>query len=115
MRQIEKTKKTKPHYLPTLKPSYMYCGCDGEVVERFDPPCFQGKYFRSFSTKQERSFGQMHNAEYAREYGLRIRPSRVDGLIDSWDDVPSTAYYVRGCWKHNSKRRKQFYKTKETQ
>lgn len=113
MRKIEKTKKTKSYLIDPLKPS---CALgqdrDGEFYFSYSNPAFRGYMFRSFSTKQERSQAQLHKIEYA-GYKIKFRPCRSSTLIDSWEDVTCTMYYVKKCWKHNSKRRKQFYRERE--
>lgn len=74
-------------------------------------PNLRNYYFRSFSTKQEKSLAILHRIE-CREMGveLKIRVTRANGLIDAWDDVHASFHYLKDSWKHNSKRRTQHYK-----
>lgn len=64
---------------------------------------------KHFSTKQEKSYFFLHKVEYS-EYPLKLRPARGKSLANPWDDYPAYVYNVAKCWKHNSKRRHQYYK-----
>lgn len=113
MQKIESTKKTKAYLVKPLKPSYcLGQDSDGEFWLGYSNPAFQGHIFRSFSTKQERSRAQLDKIEYA-EYKIRFRPRRCEGLRNSWDDVTCALYFTQKCWKHNSKRRKQYYREQD--
>lgn len=67
---------------------------------------------KKFSKQQEKSHFQMHSLEYKREYGLKIRGKRAGGLAECWDDYPSYVCEMGKSWKHNSKRKTQYYKEK---
>ena len=62
-----------------------------------------------FSTKQEKSYYFLHKVEW-REYPIKLRAARGRSLANPWDDYPAHVYDVAKCWKHNSKRRHQYYK-----
>lgn len=113
MQKIHQLKKTKSFLVPPLKPSYMYIW-RGECIEFYRNPAFQGDGCRSFSTKQERSMAFMHEIEYA-EYGLKVRPHRGNNLVDAWDDLYCHFNSTTKSWKHNSKRRHQYYRQKDNQ
>lgn len=51
----------------------------------------------------------LHKVEYS-EYPLKLRPARGKSLANPWDDYPAYVYDVAKWWKHNSKRRHQYYK-----
>ncbi len=51
----------------------------------------------------------MHCIEY-KDYPLYIRVARGKGLPYVWDDFPSYVYKWAKSWKHNSKRKNQYYK-----
>lgn len=63
-----------------------------------------------FSVHQERSLTALHKVEYKKEYNLKIRGKRDGGIPNPWDDYRSHVYDVSTSWKHNSKRKKQYYK-----
>ncbi|MBS0970755.1 hypothetical protein [Nissabacter archeti] len=65
--------------------------------------------FRQFSTLQEKSYYHLHRYEY-REFGLHLRAARGKMLPSSWDDFPSDVDNVAKSWKHNSRRRHQYYR-----
>lgn len=66
-------------------------------------------YFKKFSTYPERSFYFFHLIEY-KDYPLKLRVARGSGLPEEWDDLPSSVYKVAKSWKHNSKRKHQYFK-----
>ena len=72
-------------------------------------PNLRSVYFKKFSTQQERSFYFMHCIEY-KDYPLKIRVARGNGLPYVWDDFPTYVYKFSKSWKHNSKRKNQYYK-----
>lgn len=72
-------------------------------------PHLRSRYFKKFSAYQERSFYFLHLIEY-KDYPLKLRVARGSGLPEEWDDHPSSVYNVAKSWKHNSKRRYQYYK-----
>lgn len=51
----------------------------------------------------------MHCIEY-KDYPLKIRVARGSGLPYIWDDFPTYVYKFSKSWKHNSKRKNQYYK-----
>lgn len=53
----------------------------------------------------------MHEIEYKKAYGLKLRGRRSPrNLPDSWDDLHCEIYDVEKSWKHSTKRKKQYYK-----
>lgn len=72
-------------------------------------PCVRSRTFKRFSTKQEKSYFFLHEVEY-REYPIKLRAARGKSLANPWDDYPAYVDKVAKCWKHNSKRRHQYYK-----
>ncbi|PVZ78611.1 hypothetical protein C9426_34330 [Serratia sp. S1B] len=72
-------------------------------------PKIRSVFFRKFSTQQERSFYFMHRIEY-KDYPIKIRVARGTGLAYIWDDFPTYVYKYAKSWKHNSKRKSQYYK-----
>ncbi|NRB69620.1 MAG: hypothetical protein HRU48_20000 [Vibrio sp.] len=72
-------------------------------------PSVRSGTHKHFSTKQEKSYFFLHKVEYS-EYPLKLRPARGKSLANPWDDYPAYVYDVAKCWKHNSKRRHQYYK-----
>ena len=75
-------------------------------------PNVRSAYFKKFSNQQERSFYFMHYIEY-KDYPLNLRVARGTGLPHVWDDFSADIYKVAKSWKHNSKRRHQYYKEHE--
>lgn len=74
-------------------------------------PYLRNSWFRRFSTKQEKSCSLLHEIEYA-EYGFKVRVRRGKNLPDSWDDLSSSVNYGVKGWKHNSKRKHQYFREK---
>lgn len=72
-------------------------------------PNVRSAIHKHFSTKQEKSYFFLHKVEY-REYPIKLRAARGKALANPWDDYPTYIYDVAKCWKHNSKRRYQYYK-----
>lgn len=72
-------------------------------------PNVRSSVFKKFSTHQERSFYFLHSIEY-KDYPLRLRVARGTGLPHVWDDFPTYVYDVAKSWKHNSKRKNQYYR-----
>lgn len=63
-------------------------------------------YFRRISTTAEHRANAGCDADYGQGF---VRGARRGGnLPNSWDDVHCGAYGLSACWKHNSKRRKQW-------
>ncbi|TCM60671.1 hypothetical protein EC844_13110 [Acinetobacter calcoaceticus] len=75
-------------------------------------PNIKSLYHKKFSTQQERGFYFLHVIEY-KGYPLKIRAARGKGLAQVWDDLPASVYSVAKSWKHNSKRKHQYYKQHE--
>ena len=66
---------------------------------------------KAFSTKQERSMYLMHHIEYTKQYGKILRCSRSNSYLpDEYDDLPTSVHHFAKSWKHNSNRKKQYYK-----
>ena len=72
-------------------------------------PLLKNCLYKRFSTRQEKSYFYLHRIEY-KEYHLKLRAARGTQLADPWDDHPSTVYDVARSWKHNSRRRYQYYR-----
>lgn len=64
---------------------------------------------KHFSTKQEKSYFFLHNIE-CKGYPIKLRAARGRALANPWDDYPAYVYDLAKSWKHNSKRRYQYYK-----
>lgn len=95
-------KKLKSQYQQSVKKPHP----NDFSYKRF--PNVKSIYHKKFSTYQEKSFYSMHCMEY-KEYPLKIRVARGYGLADAWDDLPAYVYTVARSWKHNSKRKHQYY------
>lgn len=63
-------------------------------------------YFRRISTTAEHRANAGCDADYGQGFVRGAR--RGHNLPNSWDDVSCGAYGLKACWKHNSKRRKQW-------
>ncbi len=72
-------------------------------------PSVRSGTHKHFSTKQEKSYFFLHKVE-CRGYPVKLRAARGKSLANPWDDYPAHVYSVRKSWKHNSKRRCQYYK-----
>lgn len=72
-------------------------------------PNVRSSVFKKFSTYQERNFYCLHRIEY-KDFPLKLRVARGSGLPDDWDDLPTYVYGVAKSWKHNSKRKHQYYR-----
>lgn len=72
-------------------------------------PLLKNWLHKRFSTRQEKSFFYLHLIEY-KEYPIKLRAARGKRLADPWDDYPSDAYDVAKSWKHNSRRKHQYYR-----
>ncbi len=64
---------------------------------------------KHFSTKQEKSFYFLHKIDCC-GFPIKLRAARGRVLADPWNDYPSSVAHVAKSWKHNSKRRKQYYR-----
>lgn len=72
-------------------------------------PIVRSSGHKHFSTKQEKSFYFLHQIE-CYGYPIKLRAARGRALADPWDDYPSQVDDVAKSWKHNSKRRSQYYR-----
>ncbi len=72
-------------------------------------PSVRSGIHKHFSTKQEKSYFFLHLIE-CRGYPIKLRAARGKALANPWDDYPSYVYSLAKSWKHNSKRRYQYYK-----
>jgi hypothetical protein len=104
-----KYKKIKIQFKSAYKEEEEYFFID-KIFEYIIYPNKKSGYHRKFSTKQEKSFHSLHCIEY-KEYGLKLRGRRSsNNLADPWDDYPSYHHKQAKSWKHNSKRKNQYYK-----
>lgn len=106
MKQIDKLKKLKEQYHLEDKVTNFF----GREFHRAYK-C-KNRYYREFSTKQERSYYQLHLAEY-RGTKLRLRARRGNALPTSWDDLPTGMYDAEKNWKTSTRRKTQWYRVKE--
>lgn len=106
---MKNNKKTKSQYRNSKIKEYFFCGT--LIIYEVFPNIISGTH-KKFSNKQEKSLYFLHKKEYKKEYGLKIRGKRGGSLPDCWDDYPSYVYDVAKSWKHNSKRKNQYYKEK---
>jgi hypothetical protein len=104
MNKLDKSKKLKQQYHQSDIPTTT---CFGFNVYRFYKR--KNRYYREFSTNQEKSMYYLHLIEY-RDIKLRIRAKRGALLPTSWDDLPTGMYDVEKSWKHNSHRNHQWYR-----
>lgn len=51
----------------------------------------------------------MHLIE-CKGYPVKLRAARGKQLADPWDDYPAHVFDVAKSWKHNSKRKYQYYR-----
>ncbi|AYD45704.1 Uncharacterised protein [Yersinia frederiksenii] len=72
-------------------------------------PLLRNWLYKRFSTRQEKSHYYLHSIEY-KEYPLKLRAARGKQLANPWDDYPSDVYHIARNWKHNSRRRRQYYR-----
>jgi len=78
---------------------------DGWVIY----PNVYSRVHKHFSTKQEKSYFFLHEIE-CKGYPIKLRAARGRALPDDWDDLPAYVYSCAKSWKHNSKRRNQYYR-----
>lgn len=72
-------------------------------------PHVRSSVYKIFSTKQEKSAYFLHMIEY-KHYKLQIRPKRGKNIKSLWGYTKlSNVYRNAKSWKHNSKRKKQYY------
>lgn len=95
-------KKLKQHYKHRVEQKH------SKYLWNFYPSIRSGIYKR-FSTKQEKSFYFMHLVE-CKGYPVKLRAARGKQLANPWDDYPTHVYAVAKSWKHNSKRKFQYYR-----
>lgn len=92
-----------------LKPQYRsHIKAYGTYLWDVYPSVRSGTH-KHFSTKQEKSYFFLHKVE-CRGYPIKLRAARGKALANPWDDFPAYVYNVAKCWKHNSRRRHQYYK-----
>ncbi len=94
-------KKLKQQYLSRIK-------CQHQYIWDVYPSVRSGTH-KHFSTKQEKSYFFLHEIE-CRGYPIKLRAARGRPLANPWDDYPAYVYDLAKSWKHNSKRRYQYYK-----
>ncbi len=99
-----KTKKLKSHF---------QFGRNSSTRKRFERidtyPQLRNHIFRYFSTFSEKKATLGHIADYP-EYGIRFRACRGKNIIDHYDDIPTDILKLSRNWKHNSRRKKQYYR-----
>lgn len=99
-----KPKKLKPQFQSSR------CSSTRKRYARIDTyPQLRNHIYRYFSTFSEKKATLGHIADYP-DYGIRFRACRGKNIIDHYDDVPSDALKLSRSWKHNSRRKKQFYR-----
>lgn len=103
---MKEIKKTKSQYRGGIDFEFG----TGKVYTSY--PRLKNRIIKRFSVHQERSLTAMHKVEYKKEYNLKIRGSRDGSIPNPWDDYPSSVYELGKSWKHNSKRKKQYYREK---
>lgn len=96
-------KKLKRQYQANVRCAFIY-GYAWEIY-----PSIRSVVHKRFSTKQEKSYYFLHQIE-CKGYPVKLRAARGKALADPWDDYPSSACDKAKSWKHNSKRRNQYYK-----
>lgn len=75
-------------------------------------PFRQDRYYRKFSNKNAKASLGLSLIE-CKEIGINIRLRNGMDFPDPWDDYISNLCYVAKSWKHNSKRRKQYFREKK--
>lgn len=80
-----------------------------ELVSSVLYPKVRSGSHKHFSTKQEKSYYFLHQVE-CRGYPVKLRAARGRVLANPWDDYPSLIDDAAKSWKHNSRRRKQYYR-----
>ncbi|HHC7294166.1 TPA: hypothetical protein ACN31Q_002443 [Vibrio campbellii] len=94
-------KKLKQQYRKHIK-------CQRQYLWDFYPSIRSGTH-KHFSTKQEKGYYFLHMIE-CRGYPIKLRAARGKSLGNPWDDYPAYVHDLAKSWKHNSKRRYQYYK-----
>ena len=95
-------KKLKQHYKHKVDDKY------SQYLWKLYPSIRSG-VFKHFSTKQEKSVYFIHLVE-CKGYPVKLRAARGKQLADPWNDYPTYVYDVAKSWKHNSKRKFQYYR-----
>ncbi|GGB76717.1 hypothetical protein K8B83_12925 [Shewanella inventionis] len=72
-------------------------------------PSVRSGAHKHFSTKQEKGYYFLHMIE-CKGYPIKLRAARGRSLANPWDDYPAYVFDLAKSWKHNSKRRYQYYK-----
>ncbi|NOH98144.1 hypothetical protein F0226_15370 [Vibrio sp. 99-70-13A1] len=72
-------------------------------------PSVRSGTHKHFSTRQEKSYFFLHKIE-CKGYPVKLRAARGRSLANPWGDYPAYVYGLAKSWKHNSKRRYQYYK-----
>ncbi|WKX25409.1 hypothetical protein [Tatumella ptyseos] len=72
-------------------------------------PQLRSHIFRYFSTFAEKKATLGHMADYP-DYRIPFRACRGKNIIDYYDDIPTDVLKLSRSWKHNSRRKKQFYR-----
>jgi len=72
-------------------------------------PQLRSHIYRYFSTFAEKKATLGHMADYP-DYGIRFRACRGKNILDPYDDIPTNVLKLSRSWKHNSRRKKQFYR-----
>lgn len=99
-----KPKKLKPQFQSSR------CSSTHKRYARIDTyPQLRNHIYRYFSTFSEKKATLGHIADYP-DYGIRFRACRGKNIIDHHDDVRSDALKLSRSWKHNSRRKNQFYR-----
>ncbi|WP_295890518.1 hypothetical protein [uncultured Vibrio sp.] len=94
-------KKLKQQYRKRIK-------CQRKYLWGIYPSIRSGTH-KHFSTKQEKGYYFLHLIE-CKGYPVKLRAARGRSLANPWDDYPAFVYDLAKSWKHNSKRRYQYYK-----
>lgn len=70
-------------------------------------------YYRNIRTHQERAMYELHRQEYRHVRQLKLRVRRGNSLSTAWYDIRTSAFDYTKSWKHNSKRRHQWYRSQD--
>lgn len=95
-------KKLKRQYRHSLKRTWR-----GFLWDYY--PAIRSAVHKHFSTKQEKSYYFLHEKECSL-FPVKLRAKRGGALADPWDDYPSSVYDLAKSWKHNSRRRNQYFR-----
>lgn len=75
--------------------------------------CTKLRCYRKIRTHQERALSGLHRKEYRHIHQLKLRAKRGIGLPCAWDEIMLSAHQYAKSWKHNSKRRHQWYRSQD--